>query len=66
MEEGIAYYRLSPLFEEVIGIGETDRTALINMVIDVNEDEPTKHQIELLVSDLLDDKSIWNLSKRLF
>lgn len=51
-EEGIEYYRFSPVFKEVIAIGETDRDKLIDMVITAHTHQNTKEQLDRLMSKL--------------
>ena len=51
-EIGIRYYHLSPVLEEVVGLGETNRDKLIQLVIDANRCEETRRQVDQIISDL--------------
>lgn len=52
MESGIIYHRLSPTLENVVELGETNRDKLIRLVIEANQSEQTKLQIDQLLLDL--------------
>jgi hypothetical protein len=51
-EAGIKYYRLSPTTEEVVGLGETERDKLIQLVLEWRQCEDTKLLMDQLEKDL--------------
>ena len=48
-EQDISYFRLNPRLEQVIGAGETDRDALISMIIQTNKEMNERREMADLV-----------------